>query len=86
VKSEKPKGKDEELRMPADEFDRIMGGVLGASEEPRKPGNGLGRSRIMEKMPPALQETERGPTQDGRPPFGAPAREPKAPLPKSPKR
>lgn len=81
MKPEKPKGKDDEMRMPADEFDRIMGGVLGASEESRKPGSGLERNRIMEKMPPALQETENGPSQDGRPPFGAPAREPKTPPP-----
>jgi hypothetical protein len=87
VKPEKPTGKkeqDQEMRMPAKEFDRIMGGVLGASEEPRKPGSGLGRNRIMEKMPPALQETEDGPSQDVRPPFGAPAREPKTPPPKPP--
>ena len=31
----KPTGKDDELRMPADEFDRIMGQVLGG--EPPKP-------------------------------------------------
>ena len=35
VKPEKTKGKDEELRMPADEFNRIMGQVLGS--EPPKP-------------------------------------------------
>jgi hypothetical protein len=35
VKAEKPKGKNEELRMPADEFDRIMGQVFGS--EPPKP-------------------------------------------------
>ncbi len=35
VKPQKPTGKDEELRMPADEFDRIMGQVLGS--EPPKP-------------------------------------------------
>ena len=37
MKAEKPKGKNKEdtLRMPADEFDRIMGQVLGS--EPPKP-------------------------------------------------
>ncbi len=35
MKPQKPTGKDEELRMPADEFDRIMGKVLGG--EPPKP-------------------------------------------------
>jgi hypothetical protein len=35
VKPVKPKDKDEELRMPAEEFDRIMGKVLGG--EPPKP-------------------------------------------------
>jgi hypothetical protein len=45
VKTEKPKGKDEELRMPADEFDRIMGQVLGS--EPPKP---------LESAPSALQD------------------------------
>jgi hypothetical protein len=40
VKSEKPKGKDEELRMPADEFDRIMGRVLGATPcQPKPPAD-----------------------------------------------
>jgi hypothetical protein len=35
VKPEKPTGKDEELRMPADEFDRIMRRAFqGATTEP----------------------------------------------------
>ena len=37
MKTEKPQGKDDELRMPADEFDRIMGKVLG-SEAPKPMG------------------------------------------------
>ena len=40
VKPEKPKGKkeqDQEMRMPAKEFDRIMGGALGVPVTPRKP-------------------------------------------------
>ena len=34
----KPKGKDEELRMPADAFDRIMGQVMGPPDEKKKEG------------------------------------------------
>lgn len=40
MKPEKPKGKkeqDQEMRMPAKEFDRIMGGALGVPVTPRKP-------------------------------------------------
>jgi hypothetical protein len=40
VKPGKSKGKkeqDQEMRMPAKEFDRIMGRVMGAPETPRKP-------------------------------------------------
>jgi hypothetical protein len=43
VKPEKPKGKkeqDQEMRMPAKEFDRIMGRVLGATPcQPKPPAD-----------------------------------------------
>ncbi len=48
MKTEKPQGKDDELRMPADEFDRIMGKVLGS--EPPKP---LGSEEPTPANPPA---------------------------------
>lgn len=51
MKTEKPKGKDEELRMPADAFDRIMGQVMGPPDEKKKKG-AFRDSRDREVKPP----------------------------------
>lgn len=70
MKPEKPKGKkeaDQEMRMPAKEFDRIMGHALGA---PAKTG-GLGSDR--HEIPPAIP-TKNGPPYEDQPPFGPPAK------------
>ena len=78
MKPEKPKGKteqDQEMRMPAKEFDRIMGGALG-TVVPHKPGGGLRDNRNRERTPPIIHETKQGPDHPDRPPLGPPAREP----------
>ena len=84
VKIAKPTGKEDELRMPADEFDRVMGQVLGA-DVPHKPGSGLRDNRNRERTPPIIQETERGPAHPDRP-LGAPAGKPEEVEPKPAKK
>lgn len=66
-KSKGKKEQDQEMRMPAKEFDRIMGHVLGT---PEKTG-GLGSDR--HEIPPAIP-TENGPPYTDQPPLGAPAK------------
>lgn len=60
MKAGKPTGSESELTMPADEFDSIMGKVLGASGGQEKRGGKLNDLRNDQKKHPGQLPTKGG--------------------------
>ncbi len=82
--------KGSELRMPADEFDRMMrGAIQAAAPKPSKPKTGSGpkggplqRGRLRDKWPAPAAKTRKGPRHDDVPV----ARDPGTPAKRTPKK